>query len=153
MDIEIVKGEPEHLEDCFEALMDSEIGKAYFLSFDARTILIRGLKEKEIDVALDSNKNCIGFIWYERHGAFGAHTYLHIIAVKKEYRGRGIGKKLIAQFEDKTFEEDNMIFLMTADFNKDAKRLYESIGYKEVGVLPGFYRKHINEHLLLKVKP
>ncbi|MDP4088749.1 MAG: hypothetical protein Q8930_05700 [Bacillota bacterium] len=45
------------------------------------------MKNKEIDVALDISKNFLGFMWYERYGAFGMHTYLHMIAVKEKYRG------------------------------------------------------------------
>ncbi|WP_243277881.1 GNAT family N-acetyltransferase [Clostridium yunnanense] len=45
-----------------------------------------------------------------------------------------------------------MIFLMVADFNKDAKKLYEKMGYEQVGIIPSFYRKGINEHLMMKVK-
>lgn len=153
MNISITKGEPYHLEDCYEALIKSDIGKAYFLSFDARKMLLEGLENKEIDVALDEDNRCVGFIWYQRHGTFGMHTYLHIISVKEEYRGKGIGKKLIAQFEEKTFKDDSMIFLLAADFNEKARKLYESIGYKQVGVIPSFYRKGITEHLLMKTKP
>jgi ribosomal protein S18 acetylase RimI-like enzyme len=153
LDITIVKGDLCHLEDCYEVLIKSEIGEAYFLSFNPRNILREGLENKEIDVALNKDKNCIGFIWYEEEGAFGMHAYLHIIAVKEEFRGKGVGKKLIAQFEEKTFKDDDMIFLMTADFNSEARRLYERLGYTEVGVIPGFYKKGVNEHLMMKVKP
>lgn len=152
MNISIIKGESEHLEDCYEALMKSKIGEEYFSNFDARKILIEGIKDKEMDVALDEDKNCIGFIWYERRGAFGMHTYLHIIAVKEEFRDKGIGKKLIAQFEEKTFKDDNMIFLMAAAFNAEARKLYESIGYKQVGIIPSFYKKGVNEYLMMKTK-
>lgn len=152
MDINITKGELNHLEDCYEALMKSDIGKEYFLSFDARKILVEGLKNKEIDVALDDQGKCIGFLWYEMQGAFGMHTYFHMIAVKEELRGKGIGKKLIAQFEENTFKNDNMIFLMVADFNTDAKKLYERLGYKQVGVIPSFYKKGVDEYLMMKVR-
>ncbi|GKU24925.1 GNAT family N-acetyltransferase [Clostridium folliculivorans] len=153
MDVVIKKGEIENLEDCYEALINSEIGEAYFESFDARKILLSGLKNKEIDVAIDILGKCVGFIWYERYGTFGIHTYLHIIAVRQEFRGKGIGKKLIKQFEENIFKKDSMIFLMVADFNKDAKKLYEKIGYEQVGIIPSFYRKGINEHLMMKTKP
>jgi ribosomal protein S18 acetylase RimI-like enzyme len=152
LDIKIVKGEPTNLEDCYEALMNSELGRVYFTSFDVRTILIEGLENREIDVAMDEDGSCIGFIWYERRGAFGMHTYLHMIAVKEAYRGRGIEKKLIANFEENTFKEDSMIFLMVADFNGEAERLYENIGYKRIAVIPGFYRKDVEEHLMMKSK-
>jgi ribosomal protein S18 acetylase RimI-like enzyme len=152
MHITIIKGEQFHLEACCEALMRSDIGVAYFSSFDPRKILLEGLLNNDIDVALDESNNCIGFIWYERYGAFGMHTYLHMIAVKQELRGRGIGKRLIALFEEKTFKEDNMIFLLVAHFNEKAYKLYESLGYRQVGIIPGFYRKDINERLLMKTK-
>ncbi|WP_243277882.1 GNAT family N-acetyltransferase [Clostridium yunnanense] len=99
MIINIIKGDEVYLEDCYEALIYSEIGEAYFKSFDAKKILLGGLKNKEIDVAIDTDGKCLGFIWYERYGAFGIHTYLHIIAIKQQLRGKGIGKKLIEQFE------------------------------------------------------
>lgn len=150
MDISIVKGKPAHLEDCYEALIKSGIGKAYFLDFDARKILSEGLRNGEINVALDRDNRCIGFIWYQNDGAFGMHTYLHIIAVKEEYRGKGIGKKLIANFEESTFKDDDMIFLLAADFNEKARKLYESIGYRNVGIIPGFYKKGISEYLMCK---
>ncbi|MDP4089346.1 MAG: hypothetical protein Q8930_08790, partial [Bacillota bacterium] len=59
---------------------------AYFQDFDPQNILMDGLKNKEIDVALDNSKKFLSFIWYERYGAFGMHTYLHMIAVKEKYR-------------------------------------------------------------------
>lgn len=152
MDIKIVKGNVSYTDDCYEALMKSDIGRAYFSNFDARKILVEGLRNEDIDIALDKDNRCVGFIWYERYGAFGIHTYLHIIAVKEEYRSQGIGKKLIAHFEEVTFKNDNMVFLMAADFNSRAMKLYESLGYKQVGVIPGFYRKGINEHLMMKTK-
>jgi ribosomal protein S18 acetylase RimI-like enzyme len=153
MDINIVKGEADNLEDCYEALMKPDIGRAYFSNFDARKILIRGLENEEIDVAVDKDEGCVGFIWYERHGAFGMHTYLHMIAIKEEFRNMGIGKKLIAHFEANTFKNDNIIFLMVADFNTEARKLYETIGYKLVGMIPGFYRESIDEYLMMKSKP
>jgi ribosomal protein S18 acetylase RimI-like enzyme len=153
MEIKIVNGESKYLEDCYDALIKSEIGRTYFLSFDSRKMLISGLDSGEIDVALDKDGTCLGFIWYQRHGAFEMHTYLHIIAVKEEYRGQGIGKKMIANFEETTFESDNMIFLMVAGFNSEARKLYKSLGYTLVGIIPGFYRKGVDEYLMMKTKP
>jgi ribosomal protein S18 acetylase RimI-like enzyme len=152
MDINIIKGEAANLEDCYEALMKSDIGRAYFSNLDARKILIRGLENNEIDVVVDKNEGCIGFLWNERRGAFGTHTYLHMIAIKEEFRGMGVGKRLIAHFEENTFKNDNIIFLMVADFNTDARKLYEAIGYKLIGIIPGFYREGIDEYLMMKSK-
>ncbi len=44
-----------------------------------------------------------------------------------------------------------MIFLFAADFNAEARKLYESLGYNQVGIVPGFYKKGVDEYLLMKV--
>lgn len=41
---------------------------------------------------------------------------------------------------------------MVGDFNIDAKRLYERMGYVVVGELPNFYVEGINEYLMMKTK-
>ncbi len=152
MDIKIQIGDSSHFADCYDALMNSDIGREYFLEFDISDILMQGLINKEINVAIDNNNRCLGFIWYQNGGAFGMHTYLHMIAVKKEFRGLGIGKKLIADFESNTFKNDFMIFLLVASFNTQAKKLYENLGYKNVGIISGFYKKGVDEHLMMKEK-
>jgi len=52
--------------------------------------------------------------------------------------------------EDIVFANANKIFLVVADFNPVAKRFYEKIGYRQVGVIPSLYRKGITEYLLMK---
>ena len=99
---------------------------------------------------MDNNNSCIGFLWFVKNGAFYSFPYLHIIAVKEECRNHGIGKKLLNFFEDICFKDKDRLFLVVADFNPNAKRLYESIGYVEVGYLPNLYRQGINEHLMMK---
>ncbi len=151
MEITIVKGSAEYLEDCEEALTDSELGKRYFSEGGSAAAQLKdGFGKGEIYVALDENRKCVGFIWFIMNGIFHRFPYLHIIAVKRENRGQGIGKQLLKFFEDFCFEEDPKVFLVVADFNPDAKRLYERIGYVEVGAIPDLYRPEITEHLMMK---
>jgi ribosomal protein S18 acetylase RimI-like enzyme len=153
MDIRIIKGNIEHLKDCEEALQNSELGRRYFSrEYSAQKALQEGFAKDEIYVAVNSNNLCIGFLWFIAEGAFHAFPYLHIIAVKDEYRSQGIGKKLLKFFEDVCFEEVSKVFLVVADFNPDAKRLYESIGYTEIGPIPDLYRPGITEHLMMKTR-
>lgn len=152
MDIKIVKGEIKYLDACYDALINSEIGEAYFKSFDSKNMLASAINKGEIDVSLGFNNECTGFIWYNYDGAFGTHGFLHIIAVKEKFRNQGIGRKLIKNCEDIIFKDDNKIFLMVAEFNGKAKALYERIGYVQVGLLPDFYRAEINECLMMKRK-
>lgn len=103
-------------------------------------------------MALSETQECLGFIDYMPRGLFCSYPYLHIIAVKEEYRGLGIGKQLMSYFEENSSDyASTKCFLMVDDFNPRAKKLYESIGYQCVGELPDFYKKGINCYLMMKV--
>jgi len=153
MKTSVIKGSMDYLGDCEQALVNSKLGRIYFnKSESAKKALEKGFSEDKIYVALDDNKNCVGFIWFALNGAFHSFPYLHIIAVKEQYRNKGIGTKLLKFFEDRCFENNSKLFLVVADFNPDAKRLYESMGYVEVGRIPDLYKDGITEHLMMKVK-
>lgn len=151
MDISIIKAENKHLVDCKIALQNSELGRVYF-SKEYRIIeaLSEGISKREIFVAINNEGNCVGFIWFILNGAFHSFPYLHIIAVKSEYRTLGIGRKLLQYFEKETCKNSSKVFLVVADFNPKAKQLYESVGYKEIGIIPSLYKKGINECLMMK---
>lgn len=151
MEITIVKGSLYYIDDCEEALTNSELGIRYFSKEgSARRALEEGFTKGEIYVALDNNQNCKGFIWIILAGIFHSFPYLHIVAVKKESRKHGVGKKLLKFFEEICFKDYSKLFLVVADFNPDAKMLYERIGYIEVGTIPNLYREGITEHLMMK---
>lgn len=153
MEIRIIKGSADYLGDCVEALQNSELGRKYFSEEgSARGSLEEGFNKGEIYVAIDNNNNCIGFIWFILRGIFHSFPYLHIIAVKEEFRDLGAGKKLLKFFEDICFKKYSKLFLVVADFNPDAKKLYEKVGYKEVGYIPDLYRKGITECLMMKTR-
>jgi ribosomal protein S18 acetylase RimI-like enzyme len=153
MELKIVRGNIDYINDCEEALLNSELGLRYFSQIgSARKALEEGFNKKEIYVAIDDDHNCIGFIWFILNGIFHSFPYLHIVAVKKEMRGLGIGKKLIEYFEDICFKNYSKLFLVVADFNPKAKILYESIGYREVGIIPSLYRVGMTEFLMMKVR-
>ncbi len=152
MGITIDKGNIEHLRDCEEALVNSELGRRYFSQAgSARSSLEKGFENDDIYVALDDDRICIGFVWVIANGIFHSFPYIHIIAVKSEKRGQGIGKKLLKHVEDVYYSNCSKLFLLVADFNPEAKRLYESIGYTEIGKIPDLYRKGITECLMMKL--
>ena len=151
MRITIVKGSMNYITDCEAALMNSELGTRYFSKIgSARKALEEGFNKDEIYIAIDDDNNCMGFIWFILNGIFHSFPYLHIIAVKEQYRKLGIGKKLLKFFEDISFKDHTKLFLVVADFNPAAKVLYEKIGYIEVGYLPNLYRAGITECLMMK---
>ncbi|BCZ47294.1 hypothetical protein psyc5s11_33610 [Clostridium gelidum] len=147
----IIKGSIEYINDCEDALVNSELGKRYFSQKgSARKALQEGFAKGEIYIAIDACESCKGFIWFILDGIFHSFPYLHIIAVKQESRNEGIGKKLLKFFEDSCFKDYSKLFLVVADFNPDAKILYEKIGYIQVGTIPSLYREGITEHLMMK---
>jgi ribosomal protein S18 acetylase RimI-like enzyme len=153
MEITIVKGNINYIDDCEDALVKSELGLRYFSKEgSARKALEEGFVKEQIFVAIDSNNNCMGFIWCIMDGIFHSFPYLHIIAVKKESRKHGIGKKLLKFFEDICFKDYSKIFLVVADFNPDAKLLYQRIGYIEVGTIPNLYREGMTEYIMMKLR-
>ncbi|HEX3078087.1 MAG TPA: N-acetyltransferase [Lachnospiraceae bacterium] len=153
MNINVIKGSIEYIDDCEEAIVDSELGKQYFqTSGSARRALEEGFSNDKIYVAVDNDNACYGFIWIIKKGIFHSFPYIHIIAVKKDFRGQGLGKVLLQFAEKLCFEESSKLFLVVADFNLNAKRLYERIGYSEVGEIPSLYRDGITEYLMMKSK-
>ncbi|HYE08837.1 MAG TPA: N-acetyltransferase [Patescibacteria group bacterium] len=151
MDISIVKAERKYTDDCKIALMNSELGRVYF-SDDKKALqaINEGILKQEIHVALNNESICVGFIWFILNGAFHSFPYLHIIAVKDEFRNLGIGKVLMDYFEKVISKGCSKVFLVVADFNPKAKHLYQSIGYREVGIIPNLYKSGVTEYLMMK---
>ncbi len=83
-------------------------------------------------------------------GAFHSFPYLHIIAVKEEYRNKRIGKALLDYSEKIAYEMADRFFLVVGDYNPDAKRFYERNGYQQVGEIPNLYRPGVTEYLMAK---
>lgn len=154
MDIHIRLAEIKYINRCIEILQNSDLGKAYFSDPEkAVDMLTYAVGQKDVYVALDDNEKCLGFIYYMTNGVFGSYPYLHIVAVKEEYRNYGIGKRLMKFFEDNASDSSSAKYFLTVDdFNPEAKKLYESLGYQCVGELPDFYKEGVNCYLMMKRK-
>ncbi|MBZ9621448.1 GNAT family N-acetyltransferase [Clostridium sp. FP2] len=151
MDINIIKAENKHLIDCEVALLKSELGRVYFAEEDkAIKSLCEGISKGEIFIAINKEGICLGFIWFILNGAFHSFPYLHIIAVKEEFRNLGIGKKLLKYFEEITSKTYSKLFFVVAEFNPEAKQLYQNIGYIEVAIIPNLYKSGVNKCLMMK---
>ena len=148
--ITFAKGNEQHLKDCKDALCRSVLGEKYFSSPEnAENAIFEGIRQGNLYVAL-IGEACIGFTYIIPKGAFHSFPYLHIITIKEEYRGRGIGKALLDYSERIALEMADKLFLVVADYNPDAKRFYERNGYRQVGEIPNLYRPGITEYLMAK---
>ena len=148
--ITFAKGNEQHLKDCKDALCRSALGENYFSSPEsAENAILEGLRQGNLYVAL-IGEECVGFTYIIPKGAFHSFPYLHIIAIKEEYRDRGIGKALLDYSEQIALEMADKFFLVVADYNPDAKQFYERNGYQQVGEIPNLYRSGITEYLMAK---
>lgn len=152
MDVVIEKGSTAHLNDCEEALLNSALGEKYFSrEGSAKNAILEGLSSGNLYTAF-ADKECAGFFYLIPNGAFHGFPYLHLLAVREKYRGKGVGTALLGFAEDIAFETADKLFLVVADFNPDAKRFYERNGYRQAGEIPGLYRSGITEYLMMKEK-
>ena len=153
MDVSIVRGDHGHLEDCVEALVHSELAKVYYPTEEsAESLLKEGIEKQEIYVALDERFECVGYIWFALSKMFYNFPYVRQIAVRKEFRKQGIGKKLLSFVEEIAFKDWPKLFLTVSDFNKRAKKLYQEIGFEEVGFVPDLFKDGVAEHVMVKVR-
>ena len=73
-----------------------------------------------------------GFIILDPRGMAGA-PYLKSVAIAPEFRGSGLGTRLLAFAEDHFRPRARHLFLCVSSFNDGARRLYERVGYEPVG--------------------
>ena len=148
--ITFAKGNEQHLKDCKAALCQSTLGEKYFSAPEsAENAILEGIRQGNLYAVL-IGEACVGFTYIIPKGAFHSFPYLHIITIKEEYRGQGVGKALLDYSERIACEMADKLFLVVADFNPEAKRFYERNGYQQVGEIPNLYRHGITEYLMAK---
>jgi peptide alpha-N-acetyltransferase len=91
----------------------------------------------------------------EPHRNVRMRGYIGMLAVKEQYRGRGIAKQLVHRAIDRMIKQGaHEIMLETEVINAPAIGLYENMGFIRVKRL---YRYYFNRHdayrLILPVKP
>ncbi len=152
MSIVIKEAEDKHVISCVNILQNTELGTVYFSNDQkAADLLLHALAQRELFVALNDHGDCLGFMVFMPKGVFGSYPYLHILAVKEECRNLGIGKQLIKYFEENSSDYASTKYFMTVDdFNPQARKLYESLGYQCVGELKDFYKSGITSYIMMK---
>lgn len=86
----------------------------------------------DIIIVKNSNKNCIvNIFWFEHKGKT---ILLRYWVIRPEFRGKGLGRKLLQQVLGK-YAHASRIILWVRDNNPQAKAIYEKLGF----VLDGLY--------------
>ena len=89
-----------------------------------------------------------GFVILVMHGAFVG--YVQSVCVAPGRRGLGLGSRLMAFAEERIFRETPNVFLNVASFNPEARRLYERLGYEQVGLFEDYVVDGASEILMHK---
>jgi len=105
------------------------------------------IPSKEVYLAL-SDDEIVGFIILNMQGAFIG--FIQTVCVSPEWRGGGIGSKLLDFVEGRILSETPNVFMCVSSFNRDAQRLYRRHGYEVVGELKDYIVSGHSEILLRK---
>jgi ribosomal protein S18 acetylase RimI-like enzyme len=95
-----------------------------------------------------SDGEVVGFILLSMQGSFTG--YIKSIAVREDWRGRGLGSELLAFAEQRILRDSPNVFICVSTFNARAHALYERLGYETVGELRDFIVRGYNERLMRK---
>ena len=72
------------------------------------------------------------------------------IAVREDFRGRGIGAMLLKEALDEAGRRDiSAVTLEVRKSNAPAIRLYEKFGFESVGIRPGYYEKPTEDAVIM----
>lgn len=90
----------------------------------------------------------IGFALLLMYGAL--RGYIQSIGILPQWRGRGMGSRLLQAVEARVFSETPNVFLCVSSFNHDAQRWYQRMGYQVVGELKDYLVAGYSEILMRK---
>jgi ribosomal protein S18 acetylase RimI-like enzyme len=97
---------------------------------------------------VEDEKGIAGFIILCMVGAFTG--YIQTVLVAPDRQGKGIGSHLVDFAEQRIFMDSPNAFLCVSSFNKDARRLYERLGYEYIGELTDYLVEGYSELLFRK---
>lgn len=101
----------------------------------------------EAELEKENSRFFVAITKNEVSGYIGANNvlgevYVNNIAVFYNYRGLGIGEKLLSHLIDVSKEENcDFVTLEVRESNISARKLYEKLNFKKVGVRKNFYEQ------------
>jgi ribosomal protein S18 acetylase RimI-like enzyme len=100
--------------------------------------LYRGVLEGEVIAAVaEEEGKAVGLCTVHRAGGpESGHYGILAILVARQHRGRGVGRALLASVIERCRGKYEALELTVFASNSPARHLYESLGFRKVGVLP-----------------
>jgi ribosomal protein S18 acetylase RimI-like enzyme len=102
---------------------------------------------KEVYVARLGGK-LAGHVVVNMQGPFAG--YIQALVVAPEWRGRGIGARLLGFAEERIFRDSPNVFLCVSGFNRRAQQFYARLGYERIGELKDYVIAGESEILMRK---
>ena len=76
--------------------------------------------------------------------------YIELFGVFPDYRGKGIGKLVLAWVEAEACREAKNLWVLTSSFNHQALNFYQGLGFYPIGPIQGLVSPEHDEILLRK---
>lgn len=96
-------------------------------------------KKKTIYLLLERNGRVVGSSDIERKTGRQEHTANFGIVIDREYRGQGLGTKLMSivlKLAKERMKGLKIIYLDCISYNRGAQKLYKKVGFKRVATIP-----------------
>jgi ribosomal protein S18 acetylase RimI-like enzyme len=120
-------------------------------------ITLRRDYDASLEILVDSSREVylamvgeeiVGFTVVNMQGAFVG--YLQSICVAPQWRGKGVGSKMMDYVEKRILSGTPNVFICVSSFNRRVQKLYERRGYEVVGQLKNWIVPGYSEILLRK---
>lgn len=99
---------------------------------------LKNLSDTNLDLHIaEIEDSFVGFMATRATGMEG-EPLLEYLCIKPKYRGQGFGKSMLAHVEDIIFPNADNIYLFVSDINPRAIKLYEQIGFEQIGALKNY---------------
>jgi ribosomal protein S18 acetylase RimI-like enzyme len=76
--------------------------------------------------------------------------YIELLGVFPDYRGKGLGKQVLAWVEAEARREAKNLWVLTSSFNQQALNFYQGLGFYPIGPIQGLVSPEHDEILLRK---
>jgi diamine N-acetyltransferase len=76
--------------------------------------------------------------------------YIELLGVFPDYRGKGLGKQVLAWVETEARRESKNLWVLTSSFNHQALNFYQGLGFYPIGPIQGLVSPEYDEILLRK---
>jgi ribosomal protein S18 acetylase RimI-like enzyme len=142
---------PSDIPDCAHWVAETPLWQRYGVTETSfRERLTDGQANGATIYVAERAAGVVGFVWFVEHGAFNRSGYVQLIGVHPGERSQGVGRALMRFAEKEMLAYSRDVFLLVSDFNVDAQRFYQRLGYQQVGILQDYVVRGVNELIFWK---